>query len=606
MKLAKIIIFSLAALVVLAIVAAVIIVNTVDVNKFKPQIIAQANSALNGRFLDFKRARLGLSPIRGVSVRIEGVTVTEDPAFGPGNFLSIDSASLGVNVLGYLVRRQISISSISIDSLRMTVIRQKDGTINAQTIAKTTAPASGQQRAAPAAAMPALLISSLKVNNSSVKFIDNSFSPPLSLDVADIDIAVSAFSLTSPFSFRVDAAVLSKEQNIAVSGKAQLDLASNSVTISGLSASTDLSRLLLASVPSALPMLKGAPLPVQLQGKAEVGVDSLTAGASGLGAISANASISGGMVKMKEMAVPLTDIGLKARIAGKDATVEKFSAIAGGGSVTVSGSIRDYLAAQQFSLLAEAKRLDLKEVIAQEKLPAQMEGIADVVLKLSGAGFTPDSLKQNLSGQADISLEKAKLTDINLLRLVLDRIAVIPGLSERVQAGLPERFKQKLSRKDTVLSDVQIPAVIENGRMVVKEMTLGAEEFTFIGGGSFGIDSTFVLEGSFLIPQDLSAAMVTQVSELSYLLNGENQIFIPLKLVGSAGQRLNVVVDAEYIAKRLLVEQGKKQLFKSLEKALGGGAGGQGTDSSQEGSGNQTSKDPAEDTVGGLLQDIFK
>jgi hypothetical protein len=44
-------------------------------------------------------------------------------------------------------------------------------------------------------------------------------------------------------------------------------------------------------------------------------------------------------------------------------------------------------------------------------------------------------------------------------------------------------------------------------------------------------------------------------------------VYIPLKISGKAGQP-NFNVDAEYIAKRLLLNQAQQQLFKLFDKAL--------------------------------------
>jgi hypothetical protein len=151
---------------------------------------------------------------------------------------------------------------------------------------------------------------------------------------------------------------------------------------------------------------------------------------------------------------------------------------------------------------------------------------------------------------------------------VLDKITVIPVLAQKVEAGLPERFKQKLAQEDTALSDIRLLVILVNGRLAVNNATIGADEFIFNGSADVGFDSTYTVEGSFLIPQELSAGMITQVPELQYLLNTDNQIYVPLKVSGRAGQP-NFIVDAGYIAKQLLMNQAKQQLFKALDKAIG-------------------------------------
>jgi uncharacterized protein involved in outer membrane biogenesis len=85
LKIAGIVIASVS---VLAILGGVIFVKTFDVNKFKPQIVSQAKSAL-GREFDFDKARLDISFSRGVSLELSGLSIGEDPAFAKGEFLTV-------------------------------------------------------------------------------------------------------------------------------------------------------------------------------------------------------------------------------------------------------------------------------------------------------------------------------------------------------------------------------------------------------------------------------------------------------------------------------------------------------------------------------------
>jgi hypothetical protein len=111
--------------------------------------------------------------------------------------------------------------------------------------------------------------------------------------------------------------------------------------------------------------------------------------------------------------------------------------------------------------------------------------------------------------------------------------------------------------------------------------------------------------------------MVSAVDQLQYLLNDEKQIYIPLKISGKAGApKFNV--DAEYLAKKLLENQAKQQIFKAIDRALGGSKeqpASQGQNATQstsatapEGSTQDGSskKSSTEETIGSILGTIFK
>lgn len=448
MKIIKILLISFLILIVVLAAGAVIFVKTFDVNRFKPQIIAQANKVLN-RQVDFERAKLEISLRYGISLKIANLSISEDPAFGEGAFLAVKELSCGLSLLDYVFRKEVNVPGILIDSARITVIRKKDNTFNfqsitqsAQALSKTSVPA-----AVKTIALPALLINSLKGTNSRVLYIDESFEPQLRLEITDLNFLISKISLTQDFPFTAEAAVLSSQKNIKIEGEANL-------------------------------------------------------------------------------------------------------------------------AGQAYSFTASVKDLNIQEIITQDKSPVKAEGIASGKLRLKGKGFSPQAFTSSLSGDADISLVKAKVKDINVLRMVLDKISVIPGLAEKFEASLPERFKQKLIQKDTALSDIKLPILIENGVCIVNDATFGADEFIFKGKGRVRFDKAFLLEGAFLIPQDLSEAMVASVDKLQYLLNDSKQIYIPLKVSGK-GADFKFSVDAEYIAKKILIDEAQKQIFKFLDKTFG-------------------------------------
>lgn len=290
-------------------------------------------------------------------------------------------------------------------------------------------------------------------------------------------------------------------------------------------------------------------------------------GPKGLINLSADALLTNAGVRLEGLAAAIKDMQAQAKITKDEIIMDKASLAIGGGKISAQGKIVDYLDRQFFNLEADIQNLAIQELIAQEAQPVKAEGLIFCKIKLNGRGFAPTAMQSNLSGNGEISLTKVKLKDINVLRTVLDKISIIPGLAEKVQANLSEKYKQKLKQKDTVLSDIKLPVLIENGRFIIRNAVLTADEFVFQGQAQAGLDGAYVLEGSFLIPKELSASMVAAEDKLEYLLNQAGEIYIPLRVFGKAGV-VNFKVDAEYISKRILIEQGTQQLFKVLDKAF--------------------------------------
>ncbi len=609
MKFIKIVFISLLALFVILILALIIFVKTLDVNRFKPQIMDLASKALN-RQVNFDKAKLDISLAKGIRLNVSNLVIADDHNFGKENFLAVKNISLAFDALGYILQKKIKVPNIFIDSPHIIIIRHKDGSINLESIAIPSLKDKEIIKPLPAAAplvIPAVFISYLKGTNASVKFVDYSFEPLLNLEISDLSFAIDKISLTEAFPFVVEAAFLSDKKNIRIEGNARVNLRTNEIIISEAKATTDLSQILLDKVATVFPMAKGAILPVGLTGKAEAGISKLTFGPEGLKGLAADVSVPDGSIRFKEIPKEIKGVLANMKITEKDIFLDKVSAGIGEGIITVSGSLLDYLTAQNYNLAVDFKDLRIEDLAAQDKAPVKVEGVALGKINLKGQGFNPDQFMENLSGEMDIFVTKGKLKDLNVLRTILEKISVIPGLVEKLEAGLPEEYKQKLIQKDTNLSDIKLPLLIENSRLIIRDAVLGAEGFIFKGTGEAGFDGVYSLEGSFLIPQDLSLAIVAQASQIQYLLNEDKQVYIPLKIFGKAGE-FKFKVDTEYLTKKLLSDQAKNQISNLLDKVLGGkeeGTPQEGTPQEGAPQGKPDEKTRIKEAVSSVLGNIF-
>jgi hypothetical protein len=619
MKILKVALISFSVLVLVLIAALVIFVKTFDINRVKPQIINQAGNVLN-RKVDFEKAHLALSLRQGVSLRVSNLVITDDPAFAKGNFLTAKDISLSIDVLGYLFNKRISISSALIDGFRVTIIRQKDGSLNVQSMAQ---PAGGKVKelkpgkASVLPALPMILISSFKASNGEVAYLDNMCGPPLELVVSDLIFSLSKISLVDQFPFTLECRVLSAKRNIRIEGKAQFNLSTNEVTLSELKGETDISQILLEKIPVSFPMTKGIALPLNLKGTARVDLEKMTAGPKGMTALAGDVWLDDALLQFKQMALPLEDVQLHAKVTQAKIILDTISASLGKGSIKGTGSLDDYLTKQEFNMALDASNIQLENLVTQDMLPVRVKGSVSGQMQLKGRGFTPQALSSLLTGKGNIALKKIVLEDINVFQRVIGKLSMIPGLAEKIESAVPERYKQTLAQKDTALSDIELPVIIEKGRLVIKDTVFSAEAFSLKSSAEVGFDGSYAMEGSFLIPGDLSAAMVTKVPELQYLLSEDKQISIPLKVLGKAAG-VNFSVDAGYIAQRLLTDQAKTQLQKVIDKAIGEkkpsaapASNPQGSDDKNSESGQQDQETDAEqpsleDLGSSILGNILK
>lgn len=131
--------------VAIAIVAIIVILFIVPflipVNKFKPTIEAKASESL-GRKVQL--GNLSLSLFTG-SVGIDDVSISDDPKFNSGPFLTAKSVKVGVELIPLIFSRQLNVNEISIINPQVTMLKDPSGRWNFSSIggnsSKSSAPA---------------------------------------------------------------------------------------------------------------------------------------------------------------------------------------------------------------------------------------------------------------------------------------------------------------------------------------------------------------------------------------------------------------------------------------------------------------------------------
>jgi hypothetical protein len=152
--------------------------------------------------------------------------------------------------------------------------------------------------------------------------------------------------------------------------------------------------------------------------------------------------------------------------------------------------------------------------------------------------------------------------------------------------------------------------VIANGLATIDPVSVEADEFVFGGKCLAGFDQKYTLDGAVKIPTELSAAMVQGVAELQYLYDKDNNISLPIHVVGQAGQApaISVTQTAIDMGKNAIRNEGKQQLEKILNKVLGGEEqpATSDTQGQQPAQGTTLEKpSPASDIIDGILDKVF-
>ena len=141
----------------------------INVDQFRPQIEAQISSAL-GRKVEI--GKLSLSLLAG-GVTASDLTISDDPAFSNQPFLKAKSLNVGVDLMGMIFSRSLSVHSITIEQPEVQLLRTSSGKWNFSSLGNATAaaPRARGKKAEPAPAANSssantnISVGSLKIKN---------------------------------------------------------------------------------------------------------------------------------------------------------------------------------------------------------------------------------------------------------------------------------------------------------------------------------------------------------------------------------------------------------------------------------------------------------
>ena len=577
-KIIKIIFVSLFLFFVIASIGIFVFLKTFDVNRFKPQIIAAGQNAL-GRSINFTKIDLNLSLKKGVQLRMSDILVGEHPDFGTDSFLTAKEVNLIVSIKDLILKRQIRVLGVACNSPKLNIIRLKDGRINVQAFGavgqdkqqavETPAKKSSSETVQPVAlVLPAVFINSINIDNAQLDYIDYLLEPKISLIFDKITLKAENFSLTDPFPITLQASFACDSQNIFAQGKGQVNMNKPSFLLKDVKATANLSTLSMDTLRRLIPQLEGVPLPEIKSGELSVSIDLFEAGQQGLIALKGHGALTKGSLKMKVLAVPIEPIEANFTMSESDVALNKALFNLGKGKVELSGGISDYLLKQNYSFKAMLNGLDLNECVDQSAYPIKVKGLVSGNFGLNGHGFDPNTMLSGLSGNGSLEIKEGQLTDINVLKMVLDKLSFVPNLAAVLESGLPERFKESLRKKDTIVTSFKTTIGISNTSVAIQSMNMEAETFSFQGSGRVGFDQAYSFGGSFMIPQELSARMIAAVPEMEYLSDDAKQIRFPLKVSGK-GASISFMPDIKQIGIGAIKQKGRQELEKVLDKVLG-------------------------------------
>ena len=518
----------LLVLVVLLVGVAVALPFLVDLNKYQDQYKPLIEDALN-RKVQVQDIRLTVWP--RIGARVAGFSVLDDPAFGSGPFASLSSLDVGVKLMP-LLSGKVEVEEITLRQPVITVIKNKNGVLNASTIGRKGVPVPEKPSRAPIPStegplkiLALLAVDRVSIDGGRLTYRDLSAATPTEYVLQDMGVLLQSVrlgqtpslhfgSLVQPFNLpvKLDGSFGPLKETMDIDAiDFQLGLGKTDFTITGKAAGND------AVINISSPVINTANVPVALPLKKPVEIKNLQIAAE----------VMGQEAKLKSLSFYLFDGEVKGQgklIAGSEVPPFK-------GAVTM-----------QSVQLGPALN-------AVAETPISISGTAGADLSVQGKGFSMPDLTKALEGTGHMAVKDGKIEGVNLLQEVASALKV---------AGISLG-----DAKATAFSTIETDLAVKQGVINVQRLLMESHDFQAIGGGTIGFDQRLNIAVNLNLSQDVSQKIAAASPVVKIALK-DGRLSLPLTVTGTA-QAPSYGVDVKGLTGKV-----QEQVKKKVEEAVGG------------------------------------
>ncbi len=546
------------------------LIVTFDEERYRPMLEAQLSSVLGQ---PVKIGQISLAWSGNLSLKANQVQVY--PKSG-----SVDQPAVAVESLegslriAPLLEKKIQLSRLVIKQPQLHLLREADGKIQivgfevpkpSVTPEPSSSPPSPETPAVSPKSrpsLPAVSVSFEKVQvvQGQVQVTDKQMEPELHLTVKQLDLEMSDVLSKKPSKVRGELSVFGSKQNVQVNGVVHWAQEGKPISIEGLEVEVNLEQVDMAQLVAAFPALEAVGLGSELSGVLQVEPKQEQT----------QVTLKNGALSLKALPSSLENCQFVGQIVGDQIDVETLTFDLGAGQVELSGSIQDWNQTPLSDVGLQIKRVRLESLLPPSK-PGHptLRGSLNVSSKAVLEGLEWKHWVQTATGDLELAIDDGVVENLNVLREVFRRIAIIPGLLEMLESRLPESYRAKLMARDTALEVVEFEAQAKQGSSTLKRFTVGTDTFQLSGEGWWESDGSFSIPATLRVERELSAVMVRSVNELEGLVDPSGRLKFPVRMEGKWPQ-VQVLPDIEYIASHILVSKAQEWIGDLIGKVLEG------------------------------------
>jgi uncharacterized protein involved in outer membrane biogenesis len=576
----------------------------IDLNKYQNQYKPLIEEALNRQII-LTDIRLTIWP--RIGVRVAGLTVQDDPAFGSGPFASLTSLDIGVKLMP-LLSKKVEVEEITLRDPLITIIKNRKGEMNLSTIGPkapaTSSPgqpeASSQPTGNPLQVLALLAVDRVSITGGTLTYRDESTPKPTEYRISDLDGLLTSVHLGETPTLHLAATVQPHNIPVKLDGSFgplvdtldmkqfafDLSLGKIAMALKGslvggsLNATLTSPLINTADAPIALPLAKPVtvknvhvtaktkfPLPqgvqpLELADVTDLGLDVVL----GNSVLNVKGTVVGGRANINltsptintadvplalslKKPVDIKDVQIAVELKGQEARVNNLSFQLFGGHTKAQAGITLDPAAPPFSGKVIVQGLQLGPALdALGSDQVAISGTAGMDFTMGGRGFSLQDLTKALESVGHVAVRDGKIEGVNLIQEALSRLQVVGLSPDNVTA--------------TVFSTIETDLAVKAGIINVQRLLIDSHDFQATGEGIIGFDQTVNLKVKLNLSQALSQKIAGSSPAVRLALVG-GRLSVPLLITGTVRAPL-YGVDSKALAGKV-----QEQVQEKVKEALG-------------------------------------
>ncbi len=574
-------IFSFFILLVIFVLGVVFFLKKFDADRFRPQLVEEIERVVGN---PVKLGKLSLAWRGGIALNVDGLEVYQRGTESQIPAIAMEKAGAVLQPLP-LLKKQIKLASLTVRKPRLEMILTKQGALQITGINPQTQPSAEPEKSQIAPAMIPLtfLIHAISVQEGQVTVRDERGALPVVIPIRNLNLTLKNVSLGSNGDLHadgaLDASVFSQKKNLEFSGKMMWQISAGTFELGNARGEFDLAGVDVKELTENVPSAKAAAIQTPLAGEIKMNIDRLSVSPDGLRDIELQVSMNGGQLRTASLAAPIEAVDLKATIDEEKLSLEALSAKLAGGTVRLSGTLTDWKGEALSAMKADVENIALENFLppVSAKEP-QLHGRIGVSFEGNASGLKQPDVAKTLSGTGKYALKDGVIINFNLLRSLLEKLSMFPGLVGQIESSLPENLKEKFKKNDTVIEAVERPYQIREGKLMLSDFGFKTDTLEAKGSAEAALDGQVSGKINISIARDLSEAIDRQVPKLKYLEDSGGRVVIPVMFQGGF-PKMMLVPDIQDISGRLATHAAADWVGeKLLKKKTGEPAGAKPSD----------------------------